>query len=295
MKMTTKIENDIVYISASEVADDKLIDVLDKEKIRALLAEHGAVVLRGFSSNVDTFANYISQVSRQVVKDPARSGNGNNTLVDAGYDAVGLHLENGTLSKVPDLCWFYCETPPRQGSQTTVCDGERVWDNLSDEARAYFTRHKVRYTRVFAEGQWRRMVALYYPQIGGPNEASEQDLYLWALEQEGQDFDVHQDGSATSKYTVGAARYSTISGRLAFANSLLTPSYNYVPPKITQADGAPIPESIWEEVKVCTEACTREVNWQADDIVVMDNTRVMHGRRAIVSKQRKIYNTLSYI
>ena len=295
MEILVSIENDIVYIETPKPVIGSISEILDKTSLMDLLAKHGAIILRGFSKSVENFSQYINEISNQVVKDPARSGNGNNTLVDAGYDAVGLHLENGTLSKVPDLCWFYCETPPKDGSQTTLCDGELVLESLSVVAREYFMRNKISYSRIFAEGQWRSMVALYYPKIGSANNATDNDLYRWALEQEGQDFEVHPDGSATSKYTVGAVRYSTISGRLAFANSMLTPSYNYVPPKITQANGENISDSIWSEVKNCTEICTREINWQAGDIAIIDNTRVMHGRRAIVSKQRKIYNTLSYI
>ena len=32
-----------------------------------------------------------------------------------------------------------------------------------------------------------------------------------------------------------------------------------------------------------------EINWQDGDIAVLDNTRIMHGRRAIVDTNRQLF------
>jgi hypothetical protein len=44
-----------------------------------------------------------------------------------------------------------------------------------------------------------------------------------------------------------------------------------------------------EELRGLAETCTHEINWQDGDIAVLDNTRVMHGRRAIVDTNRQLF------
>lgn len=44
-----------------------------------------------------------------------------------------------------------------------------------------------------------------------------------------------------------------------------------------------------------TALVTENLDWQHGDAAVIDNTRVMHGRRAITDPDRTIYNALSYI
>lgn len=44
-----------------------------------------------------------------------------------------------------------------------------------------------------------------------------------------------------------------------------------------------------EALRVLAEACTVEINWQDGDIAVLDNARVMHGRRAIADTDRTLF------
>ena len=44
-----------------------------------------------------------------------------------------------------------------------------------------------------------------------------------------------------------------------------------------------------EEIREIAEEFTHEINWQDGDIAVLDNTRVMHGRRAIADANRNLF------
>ncbi|MGR3520867.1 MAG: TauD/TfdA family dioxygenase [Roseovarius sp.] len=44
-----------------------------------------------------------------------------------------------------------------------------------------------------------------------------------------------------------------------------------------------------EALRELAESCTVEINWQDGDIAVIDNTRVMHGRRAIKDADRQLF------
>jgi alpha-ketoglutarate-dependent taurine dioxygenase len=43
------------------------------------------------------------------------------------------------------------------------------------------------------------------------------------------------------------------------------------------------------ELNAIAEKITAEINWQKGDILMVDNTRIMHGRRAFVDDKRNIY------
>jgi len=104
--------------------DGSPLGELEREFLLSCVSEHGYVILRGFKADIGEFSRLVRSVSKRISLDPARSFNGSIAQkVDAGYDAVGLHCENGNSPFWPNLCWFYCEQSPSRGSQTTVCDG----------------------------------------------------------------------------------------------------------------------------------------------------------------------------
>lgn len=86
-----------------------------------------------------------------------------------------------------------------------------------------------------------------------------------------------------------------MSGKRSFCNSILGPSVNYEPPKITWDNGEEIDLDIWDIVKEITAKNTYKHFWNKGDIIVIDNKRVMHGRCALEDTQRRIFGAQSYI
>jgi alpha-ketoglutarate-dependent taurine dioxygenase len=76
---------------------------------------------------------------------------------------------------------------------------------------------------------------------------------------------------------------------LGFANAVLGPSHNYQPPRYRLADGSEVTADEIEDMRALAETVTHEINWQDGDIAVLDNTRVMHGRRAIADADRNLF------
>ncbi|OOZ53026.1 hypothetical protein BOW44_13040 [Solemya velum gill symbiont] len=66
-------------------------------------------------------------------------------------------------------------------------------------------------------------------------------------------------------------------------------------PLITFDNDQAISDEILEEIRVVTEAVTKEVQWQDGDVVMIDNTRVMHGRREITDTNRELFIGLGYL
>jgi alpha-ketoglutarate-dependent taurine dioxygenase len=270
---------------------------LDPAAVIALLAEAGFLLLRGFAPSLEEFSAFVKAHSGRVTLDPARSFHGGDVAqkVDAGVNALGLHIENGNSPFVPDLTWFLCEKAASAGSQTTVCDGYRVWARVSPEAERAFTAHQIVYSRRVEEDKWKAFV---FHQLGGakPREEITLDDFRALVDDEASTtITPAEDGSVTYAYRTGAARTTLFGDRLSWANSIFGPSYNYEPPTITFADGSEIPAELLTELEKLTEEETEELAWEHGDLALIDNTRVMHGRRAITDPDRTIYNAQSYL
>ncbi len=269
---------------------------LERDFLMSRLAHAGYLLLRGFRTDVDGFSALVRRMSARVTLDPARGFGGKDTVaqkVDAGFDAVGLHCENANSPFVPQLCWFHCEKAASAGSQTTVCDGYGVWDMLGATTRQAFLERDIVYSRRVEAVKWRTFA---FHRLDGKKRIDEITL----RDVIGDDPDLSRtrvtledDGAIRYAHRVAAAHPTLFGQRLAFANSILGPSFNYEKPTITFDDGEAIPPSIVAEIEWASAACTENIGWRDGDVLLIDNTRVMHGRRAIVDPLRTIYNALS--
>lgn len=278
-------------------ADDRSLGALDPTWVTGLLADAGFLLFRGFDTDLEQFTSFVKAHSGRITLDPARSFHGGEVAqkVDAGTGAVGLHLENGNSPFGPDLTWFLCEKAAATGSQTTVCDGYRVWDAASDTARTVFGTKDIMYSRRVEEPKWKAFVCHQTDGRKDPDEITFADMQELVGSKVSTILRLNDDGSIHYAYRTGAARPTLFGNRLAWANSVFGPSYNYEAPCITFADGTEIPDTLLAEFRRLTAEVTEELDWQDGDLALIDNTRVMHGRREILDTDRTIYNAQSYL
>lgn len=276
---------------------------IDKERLADWLGQYGYVVLRGFDCDVQAFSDLVRVHSSRISLDPARQFHDKDgkvlaQKVDAGVDAIGLHCENGNSPFWPDLCWFFCEEAPAVGSQTTVCDGAAVFRDLAPQMRAALLAQDIVYTRRVGEGLWKNYVRHAF--AAGPEAADTRACFdrLLALVNDSAStkIELNADDSVTYSFRTPAIldRSPFSPGRPAFANSIFGPSFNYERPTITFADGTPLSDLVRASLDSVCARHTVDVGWQDNDVVVIDNARVMHGRRRIEDTRRTIYNALSY-
>ena len=259
-------------------------------RIREDLTRDGWTLLRGFQPGMEDFSSLVSSLCSRVTFDPARSNTTDKTqMVDAGLGPIGLHIENGNTPRCPDIVCFYAERAAFEGSQTTICDGFAVWDSF-DAARKSRWSQQMTVERDLPELIWKRYLANEHPAISRPEEVTMEHVLQFGQAVPGQAFDLHEDGSLTYRLTVDPVRGSAFGdGRKGFANAVLGPSHNYQPPRYTMADGSPVTAEEIEEIRAIAETSTHEINWQDGDIAILDNTRVMHGRRAIADANRNLF------
>lgn len=255
------------------------------------LAESGWVLLRGFHINLTSFSQVTKKLSRQLTFDPAREYSNDSTQkVNAGTAAVGLHIENGNTPLPPDLVAFYSAKSAVSGSQTTVCDGAEIYQHMSDDLKAIFAK-PITVSRTLPSKLWRQYVADQHPAISTSAEVNEQHLQDLNALAPNQQAILNSDDSLTYHLAVSPCINAAFSGKLAFANAILGPSFNYQAPKLILSNGEEISEQLKQELTTLAEQFTHEVQWQDGDLVLIDNKRVMHGRREIHGdlSQRQLY------
>jgi hypothetical protein len=254
------------------------------------LRADGWTLLRGFAPDMQAFGDLVSRLCSRVTFDPARSFTSERTqMVDAGLGPIGLHIENGNTPRCPEVVAFFAERAAFEGSQTTLCDGTALYDALDDRLQRRWSQ-PMTVERRLPEQLWKRYLASEHPALTHPDEVRMEHVLQFQQTIPGQSFDLHDDGSLTYRLTVAPVRRSAFGGSApAFANAVLGPSHNYEPPRYTLADGSTVTGEEIEALRELAESSTIEINWQDGDIAVLDNTRVMHGRRAIADADRTLF------
>jgi len=275
-------------IRAVEVGTNTITPAI-LENINSDLAADGWTLLRGFKMDMPIFSELTSKLCKTITFDPARENTNKNTQkVDAGFGPIGLHIENGNTPVCPDIVTFYSAKAAFEGSQTTVCDGRRVFEAFSDvQKERWLQRMTVK--RTLPEALWKRYLANEHPAISEPEEVTHEHILQFKAAIPDQDFTLNADGSLEYRIKLSPVRMSSVSGGRAFANAILGPSHNYEPPIYTLDDHTTVSSDEIADLRDIAETCTIEINWQDGDVAVIDNTRVMHGRRAIKDQDRQLF------
>ena len=275
-------------IRAVEVGTNTITPAI-LENINSDLAADGWTLLRGFKMDMPIFSELTSKLCKTITFDPARENTNKNTQkVDAGLGPIGLHIENGNTPVCPDIVTFYSAKAAFEGSQTTVCDGRRVFEAFSDvQKERWLQRMTVK--RTLPEALWKRYLANEHPAISEPEEVTHEHILQFKAAIPDQDFTLNADGSLEYRIKLSPVRMSSVSGGRAFANAILGPSHNYEPPIYTLDDRTTVSSDEIADLRDIAETCTIEINWQDGDVAVIDNTRVMHGRRTIKDQDRQLF------
>lgn len=269
--------------------DRRAITAAEVATIKDHLARDGWALLRGYDFEMQSFSDLVAQLCRKITFDPAREYTADNTQkVDAGLGPIGLHIENGNTPKCPDVVAFYARRAAFEGSQTTICDGAAVYGAFDGALKRRWSQ-KMTVTRTLPELLWKRYLANEHPALTSPDQVRFEHVLEFKAAIPNQDFVLNDDGSLVYSLTLDPVRKSNLSDVTGFANAVLGPSHNYQPPRYTFADGSVVtPEEI-EALRAIAENFTTEINWQDGDVAVLDNTRVLHGRRAIKDPTRELY------
>lgn len=274
--------------------------------IERQLASSGAVLLRGFNfpdaQGFDgmieatgwpsfTYAQSLSNAVRVNVTPRVFTAN------EAPPDiAIHLHHEMAQTPIHPSRLLFFCEIPPDKGGATPLCRSDTLYARIVEELPGFAEKCRtlgVRYTNIMpgkdnaASGQGRSWASTL-----SVTTCAEAEAKLAAL-----GYDWHWrgcDDAAALRVTTAVMPAVRVldDGSISFFNQLIAAWAGWAdtpddePDKITFGDGSAISDTDMARAAALAEEVTVNCIWQQGDIAIIDNYRVMHGRRPFAGKRR---------
>jgi hypothetical protein len=260
---------------------------LDRGDVIARFKERGALLFRGFACSSDAFAAFADSLSRRTLRalhvGPNRErvpGDEHSVTVDLGQSWVGFHLEMGYSPARPDLLWLHCLRPAARDGQTLVADGVTMLAEMDPALEAIFRARRLRYRFRGAE---RSVWSLF------AGEPLDREQALERLRRVPGVRVAAGAGDTLDLEYVTAAIQPTRHGGEAFACSLMI----FDGDTVSFDDGAPIDRGLRLEIAALASRCSVEIGWRAGDVLLLDNSRVMHGRMPFDDRARRIHVRMS--
>ncbi len=280
----------VIVIGESE----KSILDIDPEAVMAQYKAHGALLFRGFGANLVQFNGFARQFCRtsvvnespgRALLDPANAI----YSVDGGTNAFSLHPELSREPWKPDLAMFGClGASPGQGGQTTACDGIALVKALPVEVRDGLLGRRL----VYVKAAWPSLLE-YWLGTAEPKDA------LLAKPPAGCPYQFMRlnDGRIARHFSRPALHKPMFADDPAFGNFLLFARFNNGRIGFPLLDDySPVPDEWLHVIRETGDALSVAVDWQKGDVLMLDNTRFMHGRTAILdAAQRQIATYFGYL
>ncbi|NEU76132.1 TauD/TfdA family dioxygenase [Hassallia byssoidea VB512170] len=248
-----------------------------------LFKSSGVLLFRGFGVTHEQMKTFAERFSSRFIQDYGRPQVDSDKFVhfvDAGMDNSSFHREHGYSPFCPDVIWFCCAVPAAQGGETTFCDGVRVWEELSEETKQLFISKKLKFCYEVQADILRRFTGL---------DGTITDIKQVLDSLEGVNYQIKENESISIEYICSAVVKTKYGHDDAFANSILTLDYG----EATLEDDSIVPDEIIGEIEKVTDKLMEKIPWQAGDLVMIDNSRFMHGRKEFNDNRRQIFSTLS--
>lgn len=278
----------------------------ERDNVEALLLRHGALLCRGFSiDSLETFRACVGEFGSSTASDYT-GGNSPRTALGEGiytsteYAAeaeISIHNEMSYASDWPRLLFFYCEQPAARGGQTTLVDGRDLLSSLPPELVDRFAARRLRYLRAFhATGALGRS----WQDTYGTHDRIEVETRIRAA---GSQFTWRADGCLQVSTTCDAVKVHPRTSERVWFNqaeqwhpSSLAPSLRELlaaalgddafPHDCRFEDGAPIDEEDLRLIRHIQTDLHLLFDWHRNDLLMIDNMLVMHGRQPFVGPRR---------
>jgi len=269
-----------------ESKGDSLLSV-DEMLVKNLYMAHGALLFRGFTSDLAIFAEITARFCSTYIWNESRgrkaiTADRRIQTVDGGVGHFPLHAELARQPWKPDVAWFACMNSPSRGGETTICDGVAIVRNMPG--------HMVRAL------QDRQL--LYVRQL----EPSECQYWFNTTEPDDEMIEtppsncpfrfIRQSRALCCAFTHPLLHKPMFSDDLAFANFLLFARLK----RGDRAypifeDGTEISDELCNEIRQISDRILVPIAWQKNDVLMLDNTRFMHGRNTILNVAERVILT----
>jgi len=265
------------------------------DEVDELLREHFAVLLRGFViGSAEGFGRVLEAIGHDPLqytqRSTRRTREAEGVYTSTEYPPalpIALHSENSFQSEWPRRITFCSLVVADTGGITPLADNAAVYRAIPDAVKQEFLRRQIKYVRNF----------------GGGLELPWQEAFQSERREDVEDYCAQHDIAWTWKtgdrlmteQVLPAAIMSPARGDPLWLNQAHLFHVTNIAPEIREAllrampasdlprhayfgDGAPIPDEHMDAIRSAYEASTVRVPWQVDDLLLVDNMHVAHGR-----------------
>ena len=268
------------------IAADRETTPLDlpPETIVALYKQHGALLLRGFGTDLESFRGF---AQRYCIGSTFNESRGRNLLdeahniqsVNRGVAPFPLHPELSREPWRPDVCFFGCLSPPRAEGATTICDGVDIVRHLPAEIRRAFEGRRLLYALPAMPEELAHWLGTATPDDGRLAAPPADCPYAFWRAQ----------GQIMRGFTRPALHRPMFTDEPAFGNFLLFARYLLGMTGFPLfEDGSQVPADLVAAVKAVADRLTVPIMWQRGDLLMLDNSRFMHGRTAVRDAEERL-------
>jgi len=275
----------------------------DRLQLQAALRERGALLLRGFDvGGVGGFESVVRALSGEPLayteRSSPRSVIKGHVYTSTDYPAqeeIFLHNENSYQAEWPQVLYFHCVRPPLTQGATPLADTRRVLATIDDQVREQFVRRGWMVVRNYGDD-----IGLSWREAFDTDSRPEVERYCRS-----QGIEVHWLGEdrLRTRAVRQAVHPHPVSGEPVWFNHATVFHVTTLPESVRlgllemlgeenlpsqtyYGDGGAIPDNVMDHLRACYRAASTRFDYRKDDVLVIDNMLVSHGREPFTGPRR---------
>jgi hypothetical protein len=266
-----------------------------RDSLRAIVVEHGSVLVRGLgvrdaTEAGATFRSLTNELMTDEEAFAARQAYPDGVYSSSTWPAnqpMCMHHEQSYRIEFPGLMLFACLAAPDTGGATGVADATTMLESLPAELRERFARDGWLLTRNYNEE-----IGGSFADVFGTEDRGVVEAYCRANAIE---FEWQPDGALRTRQRRSAVVHHPVTGKRCWFNQIaflnewtMSPEVHEYLVDVYGADGLPFNTSfgngdpigadVVELLNQLYEANTAREPWQAGDLMIVDNIRAAHSR-----------------
>ena len=270
------------------------IESVDRDRVRSVVAEQGAMRIRGLglrdAAEAEAVFRQLGDLMTETEAFAPRT-----RYAPGVYSATKwppnqpmcVHHELSYASEVPSLMLFACLVAPTNGGATPLADGAAVLGALPRDLVERFERQGWLLVRNYNDD-----IGATVADVFGTNDRGAVERYCRA---NAIDFEWRDGGGLRTRQRRTAVVRHPLTGRRCWFNQIAFLNEWTLAPDVREylvdvygpealpfntrfGNGDPIGPDIVEAINDVYEAHTVREPWQAGDLLVVDNIRTAHGR-----------------
>lgn len=268
-----------------------------------LVGENGALLIRGLGiADSETLDGIFSMLFKDeqldyIYRSTPRTKLQNKVYTASEYhpgETIRLHNENSYTNRWPLRIAFCCIKPPAQGGQTPIADSRDVFRSMPADIVETFDHKGLMYVRNYGS------IDLPWSEVFQTTDRKAAESYCAH-----NDIEVEwlpNNGLRTRQFTPGLQKHPVTSEPVWFnsahmfhVSSLRQDVHKAMvslvgeenlPRNVYYGDGSRIPNEVFDRIRAAYLKNKILFDWQAGDLLILDNMLFAHGREPFVGDRR---------